>query len=516
MKKFLIYTFLVHCFVLQSFAQSAITGTVTENKNNEPITGATVIINGTNQGAVTDFDGKFTLNNVKDNATLSVRFMGYFTKEIKVNGQSTFSIVLEEDFQSLDEIVVVGYGTQTKRDLTGSVASVKTEDINKAPTSNFDQALSGRIAGVQVTSADGTPGSAANIVIRGGNSITSDNTPLYVIDGVPLTDFDPSSLNTNDIESFDVLKDASATAIYGSRGANGVIVINTKGGRSDGKTDVSLNINSGLQYVPSRLQVMSPYQYVSNLQKQALIADNYNPGNTYDDFLRIWEDPELYRNAKGTDWQDEVFRLASFQDYNFSVSGGGEATQFYYSGQHVNQDGIVINTGFNKTVSNLRVKHKVSDKFNLDVNLVYSISNQLGSSVSGNGYSGNIIRDVLVFRPVEPINDDGNIGFDLEDDTNRYLYNPVDNLNNTDRRDRRELFRGTIRATNKFSNELSLNVVGSFQSQNRRSSLFSGADTYYGARGSDGISGNITSDRSTVASGSTVLTYKPKTGRLIN
>ena len=513
MKKIILYIFLSHCFVFHSLAQNAISGTIIDSKSGEPLLGATVSVKGTNKGTISDMEGKFNMTGLSNDAVLSISYIGYMPKEVAVNGQTTFLISLEEDLQSLDEVVVVGYGTQLKRDLTGSIGSVKPDDLVKAPTSNFDQALSGRIAGVQVTSTDGTPGGSTNIVIRGGNSITGDNSPLYVIDGVPLVGFDPASLNTNDIESLDVLKDASATAIYGSRGANGVILITTKGGRSDGKTEINFNINSGIQYAPARLEVMNPYQYVSYLEKQALISDGYTPGRETRFFLQTWEDPELYRNVEGTSWQDEILKLSTFQDYNLSISGGNDATQFYYSGQHLDQEGIVINTGFNKSVSNLRVNHKVNDWMKLDANLVYSLSNRTGSTVDGNGFSGNIIRDALVFRPVEPVNNDGLDGFNPDEESGRFLFNPVDNLNNTDRIDRRELFRGTLTSRFKINKELSFNLIGSFQSENRRNSLFNGQNTYQGSRGNDGISGRISNSRATVSTGSGVLNYEPKIGK---
>ncbi|MFB9057821.1 SusC/RagA family TonB-linked outer membrane protein [Mariniflexile ostreae] len=511
MTKLIIFIFLTHCIVFQSFSQSEISGTVLSNSG-EILPGATVTVKGTNIGTTSDFDGEFSLTKVPKDAVLSVRFIGYIAADIHVNNQTFFKITLKEDLQSLDEIVIVGYGTQTKRDLTGAVGSVKVADLALAPTSSFDQALTGRLAGVQVTSSDGTPGGAANIVIRGGNSITGDNSPLYVIDGVPLVDFDASTLNTNDIKSLDVLKDASSTAIYGSRGANGVILITTKSGRSDGKTEISLRVNSGIQYTPGRLEVMNPFQYVSYLEQQALISDGYTPGSETTQFRKTWLDPELYRNMEGTSWQNEILQVSSFQDYTLSVSGGSETTQFYYSGQYLDQEGILINTGFNKAVNNLRVTHEVSDRVKVDASMIYSLSNQTGSTVDGNGYSGNVIRDALVFRPVEPINNDGFEGFDLDDEASRFLFNPVDNLNNTERIDRRELFRGTLNGRFEINTNLSLNAIGSFQSLNRRRSLFNGENTYQGTRGNNGISGEITNVRNTVSTGSGVLNYAPKLG----
>ncbi|MEM9856847.1 MAG: TonB-dependent receptor [Bacteroidota bacterium] len=513
MKKSILYTLFFCLVTISAFGQSRITGVVTDAESGDTLPGAAIIIKGTNTGTVSDVDGNFTLVDVPSDAILTISFVGYAAMEVPVNGQTRFDIALELDIQSLEAVVVVGYGTERKRDLTGAVGSVKPEELAVAPTSNFDQALAGRIAGVQVSSPDGTPGGAAEIVIRGGNSITGDNSPLYVIDGVPLVDFDPASLNTNDIESFDVLKDASATAIYGSRGANGVILITTKGGRSDGTTEVSFGANVGVQYAPSRLKVMDPIQYVTFLEQQALILDGYTPGSETGNFYGVWGDPENYRGIEGTDWQDEILRQSRFEDYNVSVSGGGSSTQFYYSGQYLKQEGIVLNTGFEKSVNNLRVKHEVNNWMKLDANLVYSLSDRTGSTVDGNGFSGNIIRDALVFRPVEPLNDDGLDGFDPDEESGRFLFNPVDNLNNTDRGDRRELFRGILTGRFNLLRGLTFNAVGSFQSENRRNTLFFGENTFQGSRGNDGISGSITNARVQVASGSGVLNYAPKLGK---
>ncbi|REE01147.1 SusC/RagA family TonB-linked outer membrane protein [Marinoscillum furvescens] len=510
MKKYIFFVLVCCGLSLVTMAQVKISGTVTDGETGETIPGATVTVPGTTKGTVTDLDGRFTLPNIGANETIAVSFIGYETQKIAINGRSEIDVQLSVDVQSLDEVVVVGYGTQLKRDLTGAVGTVDAEDLAKAPTPNFDKALAGRIAGVQVTSADGTPGANANIVIRGGNSITGDNSPLFVVDGVPLQDFDPASLNTNDIKSFDVLKDASATAIYGSRGANGVILITTKSGRSDGKTDVSFSYNQGVQYAPKRLEVMNGYQYVSYLEQIALIQDNYSPGVETKQFLETWVDPELYRNAESTSWQDEILRQSSFNNYSLSVSGGTEQTRLYYSGQYLDQEGTVINTGFNKVVNNLRVNHKVGSRLKLDANLVHSLSNRLGVDVNGNGFSGMIIRDAVRFRPVEPINDDGLDGFDPDEEAGRRLYDPVDNLNNTERKDRRELFRGTLNANLKILEGLALDVTGSYQSQNRNNSIFYGAETYEGERGINGISGRITNQRLEVITGSSVLKYNKK------
>jgi len=282
------------------YSQSTITGVI-KDESNIPMPDASILIKNTNKGVTTDFDGNFSIVASPEN-TLTIQMIGMITQNIKVGNQTTINVVLKEDRAQLDEVVVIGYGSVAKKDLTGSVSTVKMKEIQEVVVANFDEALAGRMAGVNVTSNEGTPGAAMKIVIRGGNSITSSNDPLYVVNGLPLTDFDPATIAATDIESFTVLKDASATAIYGSRGANGVIVINTKSGRSNSKSEVTVNITTSLQEVTNTLDVLSPYQYVKNLQTQAIAQDRWqilpNQGapnrSNLNNFQRRWVDPELY------------------------------------------------------------------------------------------------------------------------------------------------------------------------------------------------------------------------------
>jgi TonB-dependent SusC/RagA subfamily outer membrane receptor len=227
------------------YSQSTITGVITD-KNNIPLPGATVLIKNTSTGVMTDFDGNYSIV-VKPKNTLTISMIGMITQNIKVGSQETINVTLKTDIAQLDEIVIIGYGSTAKKDLTGAVSTINVKEIDQVVVANFDEALAGRMAGVNVSSNEGTPGVAQKIVIRGGNSITGSNDPLYVINGLPLEDFDPSTINTSDIESFQVLKDASSTAIYGSRGANGVVVITTRSGRSNSKSEVSVNLSTSMQ-----------------------------------------------------------------------------------------------------------------------------------------------------------------------------------------------------------------------------------------------------------------------------
>jgi len=510
-----IFTLLIAftCISFVGIAQKSITGTVTDIKGN-PLPGVSIISKGENKGTVSDFDGLFSLPNINSTSKLSFSYMGFETQEIIIGNQTTLSIKLRESNVSLDEVIVVGYGTQKKKDLTGAVASIKPEELVQTATANFDQALAGRVSGVQISSVDGTPGASLNIVIRGGNSITGDNSPLYVVDGIPLEDFDPASISTNDIESFDILKDASATAIYGSRAANGVIIITTKGGRSDGKTDVKLSIAHGLQWIPNRLEVLNPYEYVSYQEKIANALDNYVPREYTEGFQSTWVDKELYKDTEGTSWQDEIFQLATSSRYNLSISGGNKMSKLYYSMEYLDQEGTMINTGFKKVLNNLKFTHKISSKTSFNGYLQYSYLNRSGPTISGNKYT-SVIRDAIQFRPVEPIISDGLEpgGYDQEDNTLRYLFNPVKNLENTDRQNRSDVIRGSLALTHKFKPNFYLRLSGTYQVDNRNQTLFYGQDTQQGTRGTDHINGSLTTRRYQTLSTSNTLTYKKKFGK---
>ncbi|MDO6802337.1 TonB-dependent receptor [Wenyingzhuangia sp. 1_MG-2023] len=513
MKKYTILLLMVF-FAATSFAQKIkISGKVT-NTNGEPLTGVSIIIKGESKGTVSDFDGLYSLK-VQPKNTLVFNYLGFAPKEIRVNNKTIINVKLEETGLGLDEVIVVGYGSVKKKDLTGSVAKVDTEAINNTATTNFDQALAGRVSGVNITSLDGTPGETVNIVIRGGNSITGDNTPLYVVDGIPLEDFDPGTISTNDIETFDILKDASATAIYGSRAANGVILISTKKGRNDGKTDVRINASHSYQWIPNRLEVLSPYEYVKYQEQVALALDAYTPGDRYKFFAQDWVDPELYKNNPGTSWQDEIFRVAQTNKYNASISSGDKNSRLYFSTEYIDQEGTLINTGFKKFVNNLKFTRKLNNnKTEFSGNMLYTHLNRSGLKISGDKYT-SVIRDAIQFRPVEPINNDDLElgGYDAADINQRYLYNPIKNLENTDRQSRYDVIRGGLSLKHKFKSNLYLNLSANYQIDTRKESVFFGEDTQQGARGTDHINGSITQRRNQTLSSSNTLTYKKHFGK---
>ncbi len=512
MKKYILLLILMSSTMVL-MAQKTITGVVFDETGKEPLPGASVLIKGTTVGTITNIYGKYSLNGVKSSDILVFSFLGYKTAERTVGDKKTIDVSLQNEVKELNDVVIVGYGTSKRSDLTGAVASVNSKELAKTATSNFDEALAGRIAGVQISSTDGTPGEKQNIVIRGGNSITGDNSPLYVIDGIPLEDFDPATLSTDDIENFEVLKDASATAIYGSRGANGVIQITTKNGRTDGKTDFRIKGSSRLDYIPSRLQVLEPYEYVKYQENVAYAQDGYNPTNYVRYFKRSYGNPSFYKNSKGIDWQDEVTRTANTNNIKANISGGTKSTNFYYSGELLNQEGTLINTSFEKIINNLKLTHKINKKARITAQIQYSYMNRKGTNVRGNSYT-SVIRDVVRFRPVAPLHNDvmNDLGFDPMDTNIKYFFNPLKNLKNTDREYRSNVVRGIFDFGYKFNKHLNLKVRGSYQLDTRRQTLFVGKDTYYGTFGKDKIYGTDRHRKYSTLTTSNTLTYKNKTG----
>ena len=370
--KFLMFAIMIGISTT-SWAQTTVSGTVSDEQN-VPLPGATVLEKGTKNGTTTDFDGNFTIQVSDANAVLAVSFLGYATKELPLNGQSTVSISLQEDSSLLDEVVVVGYGTQKIKDVTGAVKRVTSEDFNKGVVNNAGQLIQGKAAGVNVTSSSGEPGSGQRIVIRGQGTIRSGSGPLFVLDGFPLglagTGSGESPLNfinPDDIESIDVLKDASATAIYGSRGANGVIIITTKNGKA-GVSKISLSTNVGVSTLARKLDVFSAEEF--RTQVAAI------PGS------------ELIDGGGSTDWQEELTRAAITQNYNLVLSGGTDKLNYYASLGLQDQEGIVYNSDLKRTSARINVTQKLlNDRLRIDYNLNTTLTDQ--SRNNNLGYSTN-------------------------------------------------------------------------------------------------------------------------------
>ena len=388
LQKPLMALFLLCLFPLGAMAQSVVKGTVNDEAG-EPIIGATVKVQGTQTGAITDFNGNFSVE-AASNATLEISYVGYLTQKVKVAGKSDITIVMKEDAQMLNDVVVIGYGTMKKSDISGSVATINKEQMERKVPVNIAQALQGAAAGVMVTNQDGAPGTASAIRIRGIGTINGDANPLYVVDGVQVgtnADF----VNPADIESMEVLKDASATAIYGSAGANGVIMITTKHGQK-GKMNVNITADLGIQTLPYKLKTLTGDDYARSIRESKA-----NDGATLAN--PIWT--EAYDGKRNLiDWQDQMYQTGLKQQYGISASGGNEKTQYNLSLGYLDNKGIIVNTRYNRLTSRASVKSKVNDyiEFGGDFNYMYSTikGNNIGL---GNNQNLSSQRDIAQMAP---------------------------------------------------------------------------------------------------------------------
>jgi TonB-linked SusC/RagA family outer membrane protein len=424
--KFVLLVFLFTAVSAQSiFAQQRfnLVGTVVD-KAGESIIGANIKLKEEQKGTITDLNGKFSLQVFK-NAQIVVSYIGMEPQTLKVVDNKPLYVVLEASAQSLDEVVVIGYGQSTKRDLTGSMSKVNIDDITKAPVPSVTDALGGRIAGVSVTSPDGQPGAVANIVIRGSNSLTGDNSPLYVIDGFPLENAQLNATPPEDIESIEILKDASATAIYGARGSNGVIIITTKKGKV-GKPTVSYDGSFGMQKVTKLVDVMSPYEFVRmyNEVEPTLAQSRYFiNGLTLDS----------YKDIAGTNYQNEIFREAPMHSHNLAVRGGTEATKYSVSLNYMDQKGVMVNGGFKRMQGKFVLDQEITKKIKAGINVGYVQSDTYGSTPSEFGFKAEtyIMTDVWGYRPVGTGGEDISEGAtDPEDLPTDLRFNPVLNIKN--------------------------------------------------------------------------------------
>jgi len=392
---------------ISAVAQDVVSGNVT-NESGEPLIGVTVIVQGTTSGTLTDIDGNFSLKASTDDV-LEISYIGFEKQMIPVNGQSSFNVTLNTDSEILDEVVVIGYGSVQKSDVTGSVSSVKAEEIQAIPVLNAAQALQGRAAGVAVqTQNGGEPGAGISIRVRGSSSLNASSDPLVVVDGFVGAAFPQQ----NDIQSIEILKDASATAIYGSRGSGGVILVTTKKGKT-GKAVVELNSTFSSQKTTNRLDLLDAGGFA---EYQNMIRANAG-------------DSPYAQGSENTDWQDEIYRSGNTQNYQLSVSGGGDNVNYYVSGTYFDQQGIVVNSEFQKIQFLANVDAQVNDRLKIGINSIASRSEQDGVSTqstgrdaigSVNGGGDDVVALAFRFAPdVGRFNDLGNfsqntVGDDIE------------------------------------------------------------------------------------------------------
>lgn len=417
---------LLSMLCLVAFAQNHSVSGIIRDIKGEAMIGVNVLEQGTSNGVITDLEGNFTMKGLSEQSILVISYIGYVQQSIPVGNQSKLTIILKENATDLDEVIVIGYGTVKKRDLTGSVASVSNETLVANPVANVAQALQGRLSGVMVTSQDGRPGADVSIRVRGGGSITQSNEPLFIVDGFPVSSI--NDIPADQIESIDVLKDASSTAIYGARGANGVILVTTKGAKSD-KVSVSYNAYVQMKQAANTLDVLDAQDYVlHNWSYATAVGSSYgdavagyfglgsNRGNNYG----------KYANQRSHDYTDDMLRTATAQSHDLSITGGGEKTKIVFSVNYLDDEGIKINSDYNRISTALKVKQDLLSNLSLDLDLRYSESKVSGKEATENG-RGSLLSAAYRFSPIDTPLGDGNFaGFGNGDVNIDPSYNPID------------------------------------------------------------------------------------------
>ena len=473
-------TFLL--FSIAFFAQTKITGKVTDKATGDPLPQVTIQVKGTTNGTTTDFDGNYTITLKNATDVLVFNYLGYKAQEIKVAGKNTINVGLMEDSSTLDEIVVVGYGSRKKSDVTGSVSSVKSEELNAFPVLNASQALQGRAAGVSVqTNNGGEPGAPISVRIRGNTSIGASSGALVVVDGF----VGASMPQPNDIESLEILKDASATAIYGSRGANGVVLVTTKKGKT-GRLSIEANSTYSVQSINGTLDLLNADQFAAY---QTAI------------------NPAFVQRSANTDWQDLVYRAGSTANHQFSFSGGTDKINFYASGTYFDQDGVVINSGFERISFLSNIDAQVTDKLKLGFNAFGSRSSKSGISTqadTGGRGTGDVVSLAFRFSPdlglFEPNGDNS------QDFLRDGIDNPVAVASESVDETKRDNYRANFYANYDILENLTFKTTFGFETINETRGTFKPSTLILTAGAQGGIGAIANSKRTNVLS-ENYLTY---------
>lgn len=407
-----------------------------KDSSGEPIIGASVLEKGTRNGGITDLDGNCVIKLTGKNP-LTISYIGMKAKTVDPKGKSTVNVTLEDDNTMLNDVVVIGYGSVRKKDLTGSVATVNSDALQAIPVASATEALQGKMAGVNITTSEGSPDADIKIRVRGGGSITGDNTPLFVVDGFPVESI--SDIPASDIEDMTVLKDASSTAIYGSRGANGVILITTKNGK-EGKTSVTYNAYYSWKTMAKKLDVLDGKDYIRwQYEYSKLRSGSDDKATTYEDLFGNYQDVSLYDNAPTNDWQDVVFgRTGHTFNHNLNVSGGTDKTKYTFGYAYMDDKAIMVGSSFRRDNLSLKLNHKANDKVSLDFSVRYSNTKVKGSGANESkkevSTSDSRLKNVMIYTPYNFT--------DLSDsyDAEFQLTNPLTSVFDNDRKQQRQTF----------------------------------------------------------------------------
>ena len=471
-----LFTLLALIISISLHAQNATVKGVIVDETDTPLIGATVQVKGTATGSITDFDGNYTIKANKG-AVITFSYIGYKTQEIKFTGQSPLNVKMIPDNQTLDEVVVVGYGTMKRSDLTGSVASIAAKDVEGFKTSSVAGALGGQIAGVQITSTDGTPGAGFSINIRGVGTLTGDSSPLYIVDGFEVDDID--YLSNSDIESIEVLKDASS-AIYGARAANGVVLITTKSGKT-GRPTITYNGSASYRKISKKLDVLSPYEFVK-LQGEvnSKYSDSYfKPGNDDNDIPYRYQSLDDYMGVKGVNWQDETFNPTWSQDHSLSIMGGTDDSKYNASFSRYIENGIFKNSGFDKTTGKFRLDQKLSKSLSFNITVNYALTNRKGVGTSADSGRFNMLAQILSARPTGglKLTDDELLdsAIDpemLESGESLAQVNPVKQTESVTNTKRAEMWSGNGSISWQIIKGLTFKTAGTYNTTNNRTNIF--------------------------------------------
>lgn len=508
-RKILISVVLLFAFVAGATAQTHPVQGVVSDENGAPLAGAGVFIEGTTTGTLTDQNGSYSIR-AKSSDIINFSFVGYETLREVVGKRKEISVSMNPDRQALEEVVVIGYGTIRKSDLTGAVSSIGTKEIEGFRTGNVLDVLGGQIAGVNVVSADGTPGAGFDVKIRGVGSVNGDSSPLYIVDGFEVDNI--SYLANQDIKSVEVLKDASASAIYGARAANGVILVTTREGR-DGRSEVSYNGSATYRTISKRLEVMDPYDFVAlqlELNPTRYTGRYFQSGVDADGNPWPFQSLDDYKNVAGIDWQSEAFHPAWSQSHDVSLVGGNQLSKYTVSYSHYDEDGIFQNSGFRKDAARVKFNQRVFRFLTLDASISYTNSLQ-----SGVGTGGNTLTNVLQYRPTGGLNVSDEILRNNASDpileelgiAGSTFFNPVLNAEKVDKSSKMDQWVASGSLNFQIVKGLTFKSSASFNSIFRRDDVFYRRGSQQ-AELSDGPYGSSRTRRSLRWSNANVLNYQ--------
>ena len=476
LKVFRLALVVLFTLVVGGVSAQTVKGTVKDAKG-EPVIGATVQEQGTKNVAVTDLDGNFSIK-LSGNNQVSFSYIGMKTLVVDAKGKSVLNVTLEDEATALDDLVVIGYGSVRRKDLTGSVATVNSEALAAVPVASVSEALTGKLAGVNITTTEGSPDADVKIRVRGGGSITQSNDPLLIVDGFPVESI--SDIPATDIEDITVLKDASSTAIYGSRGANGVILVTTKSGKS-GKVNVSYNAYYSWKKMAKKMDVLSPYDYAKWQYELALLMNPNGDISSYTDYFGNYEDMDLYRDAEANDWQDIVYgRTGNTFNHNLNVNGGSETIRYAFSYAHMNDKAIQIGSNYKRDNFSLKLNTKPTKTTTLDFQVRYSETDIRGggaNDATGNYDTDRRLKYAVIYTPIPLKNLDSSAG--SSDDDLGNLYNPVESQSDNDRKKQRKTFNMAGAFGWEIFKNFKVRTEFGYDDYNQYDQRFWGTTTYY-------------------------------------